>query len=108
VLSTKHFTRRAPIPKPNPEPEPQFDQTFAQSRSNGYIRMRRGGDKSPPAAAPVPPKYRSKGRPRKYVPESKPSATLQPARSANGSSIRPPSRLELMSGGRPVLGRASN
>ena len=34
MLSTKHFTRRAPIPKPNPEPEPQFDQTFAQSRSN--------------------------------------------------------------------------
>jgi hypothetical protein len=47
MLSTKNFTRRAPVPKPKPDPEPgpMFEPTFAQSRSNGYIRIRRQGSK---------------------------------------------------------------
>jgi hypothetical protein len=53
VLSTKNFTRTAPLPEPKPEPEPEVEPpSFAQSRSNGYIRIRLQGAVRQPEPEP--------------------------------------------------------
>src|SRR3984893_15569616 len=70
VLSTKHFTRTAPIPKPKSQLEPasEFDQPFTPPSSNGYVRIRL---QSP--APPEPPKFRRMDR----LPEPPPSKLVK-------------------------------
>jgi hypothetical protein len=48
VLSTKNFTRTAPIPAPTLEPE--LVGSFTPSRSNGLITIRTRGSVSQPAS----------------------------------------------------------
>jgi hypothetical protein len=83
VLSTKNFTGTAPLPDPVP--------TFAQSRSNGYIRMRMQG------TTPPVPKFRRMDR----LPDPPPSGLVK--KGDPEWRVRQPTKDELMSGGRRVL-----